>query len=196
MTSKAHSIIGHDTDGSRPEHDWYPTPAEATHQLLDQYDPEFWGERILEPAAGDGAMTEVLHFRFPRKYIIKSDIEPRAPDIQELDFFSAHFGQVSSVITNPPFRFAEQFVRTALDTTRGMNGTVAMLCRLAFLESKRRKVLFEETPLKRVHVFSWRVPMWRNGIVTGDGKGKMMAYAWYVWDWKHPADERPTLGWL
>ena len=69
-----------------------------------------------------------------------------------------------------------------------------MLCRLAFLESRKRKLFFALHPPRKVWVFSWRVPMWRRGVVSGKGGGKMMPYAWFVWEvgYKGPSE----LGWL
>ena len=67
-----------------------------------------------------------------------------------------------------------------------------MFGRLGFLESKKRKEMFVNTPLKTVYVFSWRVSMWRRGDVQKGGKN--MPFAWYAWD-KHYTG-KPCLEWI
>jgi len=63
---------------------------------------------------------------------------------------------------------------------------------LTFLESERRRRLFESTPLARVHVFSKRLTLMRNGAMAGSGG--MIAFAWFVWE--HGYSGRPRIGWL
>ena len=84
---------------------------------------------------------------------------------------------VDSVVTNPPFRWAEEIIRKALECA---TFKVAMLLRLSFLESLKRRPLFKETPLKMVYVFSDRVTMY-PGDQPNRGNGPT-AYAWYVWE--------------
>ena len=98
------------------------------------------------------------------------------------------------IITNPPFSLAQEFVERALATRRmfAMEGlsrlahglaqtsepktmpTVAMLLRLAFLESAKRAAFHRRYPAD-VYVLSSRPSF------TGDGKSDSCAYAWFVW---------------
>ena len=109
MTTHAHSIIGHDRDGNRPEHDFYPTPPEAVYSLLGQYPLDYWGERILEPCAGDGVICRALAKTLDKPtYIYAIDIEPRQENIKEANFLSNPAclsfpcPTPNSIITNPP----------------------------------------------------------------------------------------------
>ena len=185
-TSVAHSIIGHDRDGGRPDDDFYPTPPEAVHALLDVED---FPEDIWEPACGDGAISKVLEGKGHGVY--SSDLNCHGYGYSGVDFLlsTRSYCVELPIITNPPFKLAREFATHALYIC---SPKVALLCRLAFLEGKKRKIFFENTPLKRVWVFSWRVSMWRGGIVTG--KGRMMPYAWFVWEKGYRGP--PTLGWL
>jgi len=82
------------------------------------------------------------------------------------------------IITNPPFRKALEFVLHALS----MNSKcVAMLCRLAFLESGTRYMkLFRKNPPSRVMVFVNRASM-SEGVID-ESASSATCYAWFVWD--------------
>jgi hypothetical protein len=68
---------------------------------------------------------------------------------------------VQAIVTNPPFKLANQFVAHAIE----LCPKVIMLARLAFLESERRTPILEGGKLARVHVFRRRLPMMhRHGL--------------------------------
>ena len=108
-----------------------------------------------------------------------------------VDFLLDFQTRATNIITNPPFKHAEQFARHALSRT---TGKVAMLCRLAWLEGRARKTMFESTPLSSVWVFSKRLPMQRGRLVEDGEFGGMIAFAWFVWDHAHVGT--PRLGWM
>jgi hypothetical protein len=181
-TKRAQSIVG--TSAGRPEHDFYPTPPEATLALLSK---ETFEGPIWEPACGDGAISKVLE---EHGHIVwSSDLIDRGYGKAPHDFLTSTRVAVD-IVTNPPFTLAQQFVEKALTCT---TGKVAMLCKLVFLEGQKRKSFFETTPLARVHVFSKRVNFYREG-----DKGKlgtsMMAFAWFVWE--HGHEGPPTISWI
>jgi hypothetical protein len=97
---------------------------------------------------------------------------------------------VDWVITNPPFRLAEEFVlRSLLIARRG----VAILARTVFLESVGRyERIFLDNPPSVFAQFVERVPMVRGRLdrtaTTATG------YAWLVWE-KGNAGE-PRLMWV
>jgi hypothetical protein len=138
--------------------DCYETPAEAVHALLRV---EELPHHIWEPAAGRGAIVDVL--RAAGHTVIASDlIDYGAPLDFQRDFLTETVAPagVEYVITNPPFRLAEQFVAHALE----LCPRVVMLLRLAFLESERRSPILDTGSLARIHVFKKRLPtMHRNG---------------------------------
>lgn len=171
---------------NRERDDFYPTPPRATHALLDV---EKFPSPVWEPACGDGAISKVLE---QRGYgVISTDLIDRGYGTPHRDFLLDYQTSAPSIITNPPFKFATEFVEHAL---RRADAKVAMLCRLAWLEGKERRKLFTSTPLARVWVFSSRVPMLRGGDQMAAGGGGMIAFAWYVWDKRHVG--APTIGWL
>ncbi|WP_216825905.1 hypothetical protein [Sulfitobacter sp. SK012] len=82
------------------------------------------------------------------------------------------------VITNPPFRLAEEFILRGLDAARR---GVAVLVRTVFLESVGRyERLFSTTPPSTVAQFVERVPMVKGRL---DKKASTATgYAWVVWE--------------
>ena len=69
-----------------------------------------------------------------------------------------------------------------------------MLCRLGWLEGKKRRTMFESTPLARVWVFSGRLHMQRARQAEKADAGGMIAFAWFVWE--HGYIGKPQLGWI
>jgi hypothetical protein len=82
------------------------------------------------------------------------------------------------IITNPPFRLAEQFILRGLEIARE---GVAVLVRSSFLEGKGRyETLFSQRKPAIVAPFVERVPMVKGRV---DPKASTAtAYAWLVWN--------------
>lgn len=171
---------------NRQRDDFYPTPPVATELLLaaEKFEGDIW-----EPACGDGAISKIL---LAHGYDVRSsDLIDRGYGETNIDFLLDYQTTADNIVTNPPFKFAREFVEHALSRSRRK---VVMLCRLAWLEGKERRKLFLRTPLARVWVHSERVTMLRNGNQMMAGGGGMIAFTWFVWD--HAHEGPPTLGWL
>ncbi len=164
--------------------DFYPTPAWATHALLDN---EAFEGNIWECACGNGAMSDVI--AAAGHDVHSSDLYDRGYGEVGVDFLQAQ-REVDNIITNPPFNSAEGFARVGLKLARKK---FALLLRLAFLEgANRANTLFVENPPARVWVFSERITFYPAGAVQ-QGSGTT-AYAWFVWD--KSANGPTELKWL
>jgi hypothetical protein len=85
---------------------------------------------------------------------------------------------VDWVITNPPFRLAEEFVIRSLRVARC---GVAILARTVFLESSGRyEAIFRDTPPSKFAQFVERVPMVRGRL--DEKASTATGYAWLVWE--------------
>jgi hypothetical protein len=160
--------------------DLYETPAVAVHALLHA---EQLPHRIWEPACGPGGIAKVL--RETGRFVVASDLHDWGCPASEygVDFLQetrAPAG-VECVVTNPPFKLADQFVAHALLLVP----RVYMLLRLAFLESTRRTPILESGRLARVHVFRNRLPMMHRHGWNGPRASSSTAYAWFAFDQKH-----------
>ena len=119
------------------------------------------------------------------RFVVASDLHDwSCPDSESgVDFLQetrAPAG-VECVVTNPPFKLADQFVAHALLLVP----RVFMLLRLAFLESTRRTPILESGRLACVHVFRNRLPMMHRHGWDGPRASSSTAYAWFVFDQKH-----------
>jgi hypothetical protein len=178
-------LIGGNASDRRQKDDFYPTPSPATIALLNA--ESFEGD-ILEPACGEGDISRLLE---KRGFTVRStDLVDRGYGEPYIDFIGISYPyRAANVITNPPFKLGTAFARRALEIA---SRKVAILHKLAFLETAERAALFAETPLARVWVFSRRlmfpIPHQERQV------GGMLAFAWFVWDHAHSGP--PTLGWL
>ncbi len=157
------------TRRANPALDFYRTPAFATRELLKH--ETFTGD-IWESACGDGAISKVLEEEgLP---VRSTDIVDRGYGTGGVDFLRT-VTTCDNIVTNPPLCLAEEFVRAALArSTR----KAAFLLRLAFLEGKKRRELFNVARPARLWVFSDRITMHRDGE-TSQGSGHI-AFAWFV----------------
>lgn len=185
-------IEPHDSLDDFPTQPW-ATRALMEHVIIPQMGlsarRELQGMSVWEPACNRGHMARPLGEYFGRVY---------ASDIHDYGYESGHWCQdrvvdflfpgsespaitaigVDWIITNPPFRLAEQFIERARGI-KGWRGT-AMIVRTAFLEGVGRyERLFALNPPTIVAQFTERVPMVK-GRLTATGS-TATAYCWLVW---------------
>ncbi len=162
---------------------YFPTPPWATRALCEWLDVVT--ERplhlltVCEPACGEGHMARPLGEYFGAVHA--SDVADYGTPAQDAvcDFLLDWGGDHGPdwVITNPPFRAAEAFIRRGRQVAqRG----VAMLVRSAFLEGQDRFAsLFSVTPPTDILQFSERVPMVKGRLDRQASTAT--AYVWLVW---------------
>jgi hypothetical protein len=172
------------TDKERENNDYYATEPKAIELLLDleKFAPYVW-----ECACGEGHLSNVLK---NRGYKVKSsDIIHRGYDGTEIiDFLKVSKEDIKNdfprdIITNPPYKYAKDFVEHALDIS--MDSTkIAMFLKVQFLEGKARRELFDKHPPKTIYVASSRLLCAKNGEFEKmrQGGGSAVAYAWFIWE--------------
>lgn len=183
----------------RRDGDFYETPDWVTEAIINRLEEYQIGpglyERVLEPAAGKGAIIRVMR-RMQRPIQHTTAVELLPSNLVHLklhtmpnllvrgrfqDFAAVNAGcrggkqgeRFSLIITNPPYRLAETFVRRSLPLL-APGGILALLLRLGFLEGQARARLHATFPCD-VH------PLSRRPSFTGDGSTDATAYAWLVW---------------
>lgn len=179
-------MVGARDAGSTKGDDFYASPPSAVEALCDveRFDGPVW-----EPACGDGAISKVLA---ARGYdVVSTDLVARGYGESRIDFLMECATRAPNIVTNPPYKLAEQFAAHAL---RLSTGKVAFLMRLVWLEGQRRRKFFEATPLARVWVFSGRIPRMHRHDYDGPTTTSTIAFAWFVFDHAHSGP--PALGWL
>ncbi|PSL21644.1 SAM-dependent methyltransferase [Shimia abyssi] len=179
MQNTSHAVMAQRTE-ARDSLDNFPTPPWATRALLEHI-IEQGGHTdhltCLEPACGAGHMAKALGEYFGN--VAASDVYDYGYG-EVSDFLSSDVapGTYDWVITNPPFRLAEEFILHGLSVARR---GVAVLVRTVFLESVGRyDRIFSTTPPSTVAQFVERVPMVKGRL---DKKASTATgYAWVVWE--------------
>lgn len=183
--NRSHAVMAQRHEAADSVDD-FPTPPWATRALIEHViGPSLVTDMTcLEPACGRGYMAEPLKSYFSR--VMASDILDYGYG-DTADFLDAKpIDGVDWVITNPPFRLAEDFFHHA---SRLANIGVALLVRTVFLEGiGRLERVFSKHPPTYVAQFAERVPMVRGRL---DRKASTATgYAWVVWRKPLTADTR------
>jgi hypothetical protein len=166
--------------GKRKKSDFYETPYSLTEQLLEV---EKLQGSILEPARGNGAISKVVkgHYAGLTEYDIETD-------------FLKETRKCDTIITNPPYSLAFQFIQQAKIVAQKK---IILLLPLSYLHGKHRfDYIWQDKvfPLARIYVFT-RYPMLGEKL-REDGKYNtgMMVYAWFVWEKGYKFE--PVIKWL
>lgn len=182
--------VSNPSDKDRQPHDYYATEPRAIELLLAEEDfaPVIW-----ECACGEGHLSKVLEQHGFE--VISTDLIYRGfGDPKPRDFLEETLdGFEGDVITNPPYKYALEFVEQALNTVQP-GRKVAMFLKLQFLEGKKRKEFFLRNPPKTVYVSSSRLHCAKNGDFERAKEANAVAYAWFVWEKGFKGD--PVIKWI
>jgi hypothetical protein len=160
--------------------DLYETSPVAVEALIKNVDLP---QRIWEPACGKSCnivntLRDVGHTVIPTD-LIDYKWKPEMFATGNIDFLKTKENiKTQAIVTNPPFKFAHEFVRHA----REISSLTIMLLRLAFIESVRRNDILDSGDLREVLVFRNRLPMMHLDGYEGKTSSSAMAFAWFVWD--------------
>lgn len=160
---------------TRAADDFYTEPASAVRALLSA--EKFFG-LTLDPACGKGTIPKA--FAEYGRQAIGTDLVDRGFGVSPINYLD--FGPdpaVVNIVTNPPYNLAEAFALKAIGEAQHK---VAMLLRLAWLESRSRHlIIFKPHPPARVLVFTNRISC-TPGNSTAEAKGGAVPYAWFIWN--------------
>jgi hypothetical protein len=167
--------------------DDFPTPPWATRALCEHLIC-IKNLKIWEPACNRGYMALPL---MEYAFTAASDVHDYGYGAVRDFLWPGETERFDWIITNPPFRLAEQFIWRGLDIAKV---GVAVLVRTAFLEgASRYENLFSKRPPAIVAPFSERVIM-HKGVLRDPGvryfdpiskqwklPSTATSYAWLVW---------------
>lgn len=165
------------TEEIREENDYYATTPLAAELLLEL---ETFSQNIWECACGAGHLSDVF---VENGYTVTStDLIDRGYGTGGVDFLKTQQPFNGDIVTNPPYKYAKDFVEKALQVIPYGN-RVAMFLKLTFMESKGRKQLFIKTPPKYIYVSCSRLACAKNGdFDTIEKSGSAVAYGWFIWE--------------
>lgn len=159
----------------RQTDDYYATDPKAAKLLLD-VEPDL--SSIWECACGEGHLAKV--FDRHNKLALATDLIFRGYGDGPRDFLKTYMFHYGDIVTNPPYKYAKEFVEQALSMVKE-GRKVCMFLKVTFLEGKARKEFFKKHPPKTIYVCSGRIPCAKNGDFE-KYPSSAIAYAWYVWE--------------
>ena len=175
---------------ARADWDYYATDPRAVTELIIR---ETFCDDILEPACGGGHISETLINAGYAVYsmdIVKRDYKKQ---IKTADFLQQRETWHGDIITNPPYKYAAEFVQHALDIIDDGH-KVAMFLKLTFLEGEKRRALFQQNPPRKIYVFTKRINCALNGEEKFFNMSSAVCYAWFVWE--KGSREKPVIDWI
>ena len=180
------------TDKEREDNDFYATDPVAIDKLMGTMSLP---EKIWECACGTGCLSERLkNFGYN---VVSTDLVDRGyGEVRDFLKTTELPNGCTIILTNPPYKYALQFIKHSLDLLPD-GGLCVMFLKTTFLEGQRRyDELFSKQPPRYVLQFSKRVLCAKNGQFQRmrDGGGSAVAYAWYVWEKGYKGD--PIIKWI
>ena len=173
------------TEQEREANDYYATDPSVLKPLIDH---EKISHSVWECACGGGHLAKTLS---SNGFNVKAtDLIDRGYGTPDIDFLKCNELFNGDILTNPPYKYALEFVEHALKLIPKGN-KVIMFLKLQFLEGQERRRLFDTMQLSKVYVFSKRQQCAKNGIFTGSSA---VAYAWFVWIKGY--NDAPIIEWI
>tara|TARA_R110002096_G_scaffold275096_2_gene468845 strand:- start:992 stop:1603 length:612 start_codon:yes stop_codon:yes gene_type:complete len=166
------------TEQVREINDYYATNSDDVKIFLDklQQDGIILKNTILEPACGQGHISDVLIAK--GHTVQSSDLIDRGYGL-ELDYLTSPLKSwQGDIITNPPFKFASEFIYRSMDLLEN-EGLLLLLLPLRYLETKTRYALFQSFMPKYIYTYSYRIGIGKSGEFNG---GNAVAYCWFIWE--------------
>jgi hypothetical protein len=149
-------------------------------------------QRLWEPAAGDGAIVRLL--RAAGHSVIASDVHDYGLEGCGIrDYLTAEPpAGIEGIVTNPPYRLAQQFAEKAL----GEVPYVAFLVRSNFdVEGVKRMPFRASHPPTRIWRSARRLPMMHRYGWTGNRAPSNTPYSWLVWERGMPREFPQDFNW-
>ena len=165
----------------REDNDYYATDPRALELFLDKFfeDGERLADKVWECACGEGHLVNVLK-RYGHEVFCSDLVDRGCEGAEMLDFLTAGCKWYGDILTNPPYKYAKEFVLEALDSIDNGHKVVFFL-KCQFLEGKDRfKSIYKDYPPKYVYVHSARQNCAKNGKFD-KYKSATLCYCWFVW---------------
>lgn len=174
---KSGLMLGVNSKTKRQEEDFYATNPKALKVFLNVYSEKI-NEPVWECSCGKGHLAEEL--RENGYDVVATDLINRGYGMGGVDFLNTQTNFGGDILTNPPFKIAEDFVEKAMELLED-NKKLILFLKIQFLEGQKRKELFKKYPPKYVYCNSQRQQCARDAEFE-KYTATTQFYAWYVWE--------------
>lgn len=181
------------SEKQREINDFYATDPNALEIFLDKIkkDGISLHKSIWECACGQGHLSKVLENRGYKVW--STDLIDRGYGKGNTDFLKSIPDEwCGDILTNPPYKYAKEFVEKSLEITRKGCYTI-MFLKIQFLEGQARKELFKKYPPKYVYINSARQMCAMNGEFE-KYNATAICYCWFIWE--KGFNGEPTIRWI
>jgi len=159
------------------ENDYYATPPRALAPIYKylNYDTPIW-----ECSCGEGSLSKQLKGLGYR--VRESDLIKRSYPCEIKDFLLFNDEPwEGDILTNPPYRYSKEFTEKSLELLS--EGRFLLLyLRVQFLESQKRRPLFDSQPPKEILIYSKQTPQCARGGDFSKPTGNATMYCWFIWE--------------
>ena len=200
------SMLGINKNGTTSEReaaDYYTTDPTAVEQFVKHIEMLIGNishSVIWEPACGCGNISEVLK---KHGYKVSStDLHDRGYGESGLDFlktkiaFSDPHFIIDTIITNPPYSLANEFILHAMDILPNFGHYFALM-NLSYLTGiQRHETIYGKGYLRAIHIYPHRINCYKNNINTGHSSP--VNYAWFEFMKRpeHNVQQIPSIYWI
>lgn len=167
--------------GDRQPNDLYATRPHDV-ELLYKYEPSIINGKIWECACGHGHISETLK-KLGATDVYSSDlIDYGYGDVINFLTDNTHYGKFDTIFTNPPYKYATQFITHALNQIEYGNKVIMLLPTSYLAGIQRYTKIFYKNPPKYVYVFA------RNtyALLVADNDNKVssndISHSWFIWE--------------
>lgn len=176
------AMVGGAGKSVRRGNDYYPTPDEATHAII-QAEREHMlehGRVVWEPCGRGGAISSVLkEYGFD---VVATDIVADAQNnVEHLNIFNARAELAPIAFTNPPFAIAAEIIEHLLGEVKV--DYLALLLKTTYWSAANRSGLLLRFPATYRYELNWRLDFTNGGA-------PVMDCTWFVWDRKRWGEMR------
>lgn len=176
------------SETEREINDFYATDPKSLEIFLKALDRDNLKlhNNIWECACGMGHLSDVL-IKKGYKVLSSDKIDRNYGKVYDfLDNIVKKENYKCDILTNPPYKYALEFVKHSLNILEKGYYCV-MYLKIQFLEGQERRKLFDEFPPKYVYVNSAR----QTCYINGDMSKKMSSascYCWFIWEIGYKGD--------
>lgn len=172
-------MLGVNPNSQREKNDFYATNPKALKSFLQKLtqDGLKLNLKIWECSCGQGHLSKEL---IKQGYdVYSSDLIDRGFG-QVKDFLKCNSRFKGDILTNPPFKLAENFIEHGMSLISNGNKLILFL-KIQFLEGQKRHKLFKKYPPKFVYAHSKRQQCSMNADFD-NLKATTQFYAWYIFE--------------